>query len=227
MTGKIMIIYNEIKEILERMDINVDNPKHARNPNKLGQLGMKCSMNNNEEPAWIILKPNIDSIEIIPPLFRIGKASSWENYSSNEELSDLLNRVSREYMLDNKNILLGENLNFIDDMNDMLRQFNLIYRQTSRFKNIKILRNSFHKNYIQLDMICYPDEKGYIRDSSSGNIKHALITLTKSNDVKKRRKDGWSVVKSKNNNDTFMLVNNKSLKTFNTKLKETIFKDIC
>lgn len=220
-----MIVYNELREILEKMDITVDEPKHVTNPNKLGDIGIKCSNSEHEEEAWIIIKRNLNILELIPPTYKTEKRKHFTNESTNRDLCDLLNRIVREYVIDKKEILLDNDSKLISDMDDLISQYGILFKKSSKFKNIKIAKTSFHKDYIELNILCRN------KDSLSNETKHTVdfwvpILLTKNNSVVDRRKENWVANEFKNRDDITMLVHKKTLKTFNRILKDTILKDI-
>lgn len=224
-TERSLLVYNELRGILERMDIEVDEPKHATNPKKLGNIGMRCKSSDNEDEAWIVIKTNYDTLEIVPPLYKFKERNFYTNESSNKDLCDLLNRIAREYVIDSKDILLNNNPELMYDMDDLLKQYNIIYRESCRFDNIKILRNSFYKNYIELEILCR--NKNSLRDESDWNIDFCVpVIITKNKSVVERRKENWVSNNFTNREDIFMLINKKNLKPFNRILKDTIFKNI-
>lgn len=219
------LVYKELREILERMDITVDEPKYATNPRKLGNMGIKCTSSEDEDEAWIAIKRNCNMLELVPPLYKFKERNYYTNESTNKDLCDLLNRVVREYVVDNKEILLNNDLELISDMEDLISQYNIIYRESCRFYNIKILRTSFYKNYIELEVLCR--NKNSLTDESDWNIDFCVpILITKSELVADRRKENWVANYFSNREDIIMLIHKRNLKTFNRVLKDTIFKDI-
>lgn len=220
-----LLVYKELKEILERMDIIVDEPKYATNPRKLGNIGVKCKTSEHEDEAWFIIKRNHNILELVPPLYKFKERNYYTNESTNKDLCDLLNRVIREYVIDNKGILLDNDLELISNMEDLISQYNIIYKESCRFDNIKILRSSFYKNYIELEVLCR--NRNSLTDESDWNIDFCVpIIITKSESIANKREGSWAVNNFSNKEDIFILINKKNLKPFNRILKDTIFKDI-
>ena len=220
-----LLVYSGLKEILERMDITVDKPKLATNQRKLGNIGIRCTTSSSEDEAWIIIRRNYDILEIVPPLYKFKEKMYYTNDSDNEDLCGILNRVVREYVTDNKKLLLNDNYELMIDMGDLLRQYNIISRECCKFDNIKILRGSFYKNYIELEILCR--NKNSLNNESDWGVDFCVpIIITKSETVVDRRSEYWASNNFTNNEDIYILINKKSLRPFNRVLKDTVFKNI-
>lgn len=217
-------VYNDLREILERMDVKVDDPVFATNPKKLGNIGIRCMTDENLEEAWVVIKRNHDIIELVPPLFKCRERRHFTNESTNKDLCDLLNRVIFEYVIDNTDILLKSD-NLINDMDDLIQQYQLIHMETYKYNNIEIARASFHKDFIAIDVRCRTTNS--LLDEDDWNIDFFVpMVITKNEAVAKRRAVGWAVNNFSNREDIYLLINKKTLKSFNKILKDTIFKNI-
>lgn len=220
-----LLVYKQLREILERMDIIVDEPTFATNPRKLGNIGVRCKNSENEDEAWFIIRRNYEILELIPPLYKFKERNHFTNESINSDLCDLINRVIREYVVDNKEILLNDDFELISDMEDLMKQYNIIYKESCKFDNIKILRNSFCKNHIEIEILCR--NKNSLFNENDSDIDFCVpIVITKNELIAERRKTNWVSNNFSNNEDMILLVHKKNLRAFNRILKDTIFKDI-
>lgn len=218
-------VYKELKESFQRMDIIVDEPVFASNPRKKGNIGIRCTTIDGIDEAWVVIRRSGDVLELVPPLFNARDRSHFTNLSSDKNLCDLLNRIVHEYVLDNKDMLFNNNFDLIYDMEDLLKQLHLISKDLYKFNNIEIARSSFHRDYISLEVRCR--NKNSLLDEDPWNIDfYVPMVITKNPAVAERRSSGWASNTFTNRDDIYILINKKTLKTFNRVLKDTMFKDI-
>lgn len=221
---KSLKVYNDLKEILEKMDVSVGEATFATNSKKIGNIGIRCTANNKEDDAWITIKKSYDTLQIVPPLYKYKDLNFYTNESTNKELCDLLNRIAREYVIDNKKFLLNNNTNLIFDMDDLLKQYNLLFKESLKFDNISILRNSFYKDYIEIGFLCR-NKNNVIKNESWDSEFYIPIILTKNKNICKRKRTNWSINSFFNREDIYILINKKHLKYFSKMLKDTVLKD--
>lgn len=218
-------IFEELKKQLERMDVIVEGPIFATNPRKKGNMGMKCMLSGGSDEGWLVIRRNFDVWEIVPPLFKDKERKHYTNKSEDRDLCIILNRLAHEYVIDNKEVLLNYNNELTYNMDDLLQQLQLISRNAFKFNNIEILRSSFHKDFIEIDVRCR--NKNSLLDEDEWNIDFLVpIIITKNEKIHERKKRGWVCNMFSNDEDMYMLIDKKNLKTFNRVLKDTLFKGI-
>lgn len=196
-------VYNDLSNILKENNIFVDNPMHATNPKKIGNVGMRCSTvvdkNNTDLEAWISIRPNFDCIDIIPPMYKFETREYFWNGSYNKKLCKIINDVVHDYVKNNMNYLFNDNEVYCNNMKEMLSKYNNVLDKISKYKNIELLRTEFYKNYIELRIV----EKSIL----NGNIFYDdfSIIISKSKRIAKKRTVNHTIETPSNIEDIYII----------------------
>lgn len=203
-------VYNDLSNILKENNIFIDNPIHATNPKKIGNVGMRCSTvvdkNNTDLEAWISIRPNFDCIDIIPPMYKFEAREYFWNGSYNKKLCKIINDVVHDYVKNNMNYLFNDNEVYCNNMKEMLSKYNNVLDKISKYKNIELLRTEFYKNYIELRIV----EKSIL----NGDVVYDdfSIIISKSKRIAKKRTVNYTIETPSNIEDIYIIRKKHNLK---------------